>query len=95
MMPTQEQVRQINKIMLQTIGNYVADYAGENSADENLTMYADDVAHNIFALQVFNENKDVKQFYHSIMQQDTLVREYFGPVFDFLEDEELLPFSTY
>lgn len=81
----------INVIMLQTIANYVKCFVQKDEADlQSLQMYANDVAHNVAALNVFNTTKDAMQLHNSIMLQDTLVREYFINTLRYIEENNLI-----
>jgi len=80
----------INKIMLPLIAS-----VGQFSADENdlsmFKMYAGDVAHNIAALQVFNDSLDAAKLHYNIMYQDTAPREHFYNVLVYIEENGLIP----
>jgi hypothetical protein len=80
----------INKIMLPLIAT-----VGQFSADENdlgmFKMYAGDVAHNIAALQVFNDTLDAAKLHDNIMYQDTAPREHFYNVLVYIEENGLIP----
>lgn len=81
----------INVIMLQTIADYVKCFVQKDEADlQSLQMYADDVAHNVAALNVFNTTQDAQQLHNNIMQQDTLVREFFINALRYIEDNNLI-----
>lgn len=81
---TQEHSVAINSIMLATIAKYIAQYATDEKDLSNLEMYTEDVRHNIAALNIFNTTKNADVLYEMIMQQDTLVREYFIDVINYL-----------
>jgi len=84
----------INKLMIPLI-NTVAYFDPEDSDFSMLKMYADDIAHNIAALQVFNQTLDAAQLHNSIIYQDTLPREHFYSVLRYIEDNALIPASAY
>jgi hypothetical protein len=83
-----DQVATVNKIMLKSIANYCAAF-GEDTDSEQLEMYADDVAYNANALVEFNNTKDWQALYDSVYEQDTIVREEFMDVLDYLETNAL------
>ena len=85
----------INKLMLPRI-NTVSAYFDANETDLSMfKMYVGDVAHNIAALQVFNDTLDAAQLHNSIMYQDTLPREHFYKVLRYIEDNALIPASAF
>ena len=70
-------VAAINTLMLDITTQYIKAY---NTASMH-SLLVDDVQHNINALAAFNNTKNVQQLHNSIMQQDTLVREYYIAVY--------------
>ncbi len=79
----------INKLMLPLI-NTVA-YIDEDENDFSMyKMCADDVAHNVSALCVFNNTLDAETLHNNIMRQDTLPREHFYAVLQYIEDNALI-----
>jgi len=79
----------INKLMLPLI-NTVA-YITEDENDLGMfKMYADDIAHNIAALCVFNSTLDAEVLHDNIMRQDTCPREHFYTVLQYIEDNALI-----
>jgi hypothetical protein len=85
------QVVAINKLMLKTTEDYVNTFVNNDESDvTTLTMYAFDVAHNINALVAFNASKDAEALHESIMQQDTLVREYYIDTLRYIESNKLI-----
>jgi len=83
-----DQVATVNKIMLKSIANYCATF-GEDVDSEQLEMYVDDIAYNTNALFEFNSTKDWQAFYDSVYEQDTIVREEFMDVLDYMSDNGL------
>jgi len=81
----------INSIMLATIASYINTFATDETTLSNMQMYTMDIAHNVAALHVFNNNKNAEALHNSIVEQDTLVREYFVQVLAYLEDNNLVP----
>jgi hypothetical protein len=53
-------------------------------------MYADDIAHNVSALCVFNTTLDAEVLHDNIMRQDTCPREHFYTVLKYIEDNALI-----
>ena len=80
----------INTIMLNTIADYINTFAKDADSVSSLQMYADDVAHNVTALQNFNTTHDAQQLHNAIMLQDTLVREYFYTTLKYIEVNNLI-----
>ena len=84
----------INKIMLPLIAT-----VGQFSRDEDdlsmFKMYAGDVAHNVAALQVFNDTLDAAKLHDNIMQQDTSPREHFYDVLVYIEKNKLIAKNAY
>jgi hypothetical protein len=79
----------INELMLPLIST-LAHIDSDN--DFNMyKMYADDIAHNIAALCVFNNTLDAETLHDNIMQQDTCPREHFYAVLQYIEDNKLIP----
>jgi hypothetical protein len=81
---------QLQRLMLSTTESYINCFADEQSDSTSLSMYADDVAYNINALVQFNKNKDAQALHNSIMYQDTLVREYYIEVLQYIERNKLI-----
>jgi hypothetical protein len=78
----------INKLMLPLIST-VAHIDDDN--DINICkMYADDIAHNVSALCVFNTTLDASVLHDNIMRQDTCPREHFYTVLKYIEDNKLI-----
>ena len=78
----------INKLMLPLIST-VAHIDSDN--DFNMyKMYADDIAHNVSALCVFNTTLDAEVLHDNIMRQDTCPREHFCTVLKYIEDNKLI-----
>ena len=91
---TKQHALAINKLMLPLI-NTVA-YINEDENDLSmLKMYADDIAHNIAALQVFNSTLDASVLHDNIMRQDTCPREHFVTVLRYIEDNKLIPANAF
>ena len=84
----------INKLMIPLI-NTVAQFSPYEDDLSMLKMYADDVAHNIAALCVFNKTLDAAQLHNSIMYQDTLPREHFYAVLKYIETNALIPANRF
>ena len=80
----------IQFLMLKTTEDYISTFVTKTDDSTSLSMYADDVAYNTNALVAFNNNKDAQQLHDSIMQQDTLVREYYISVLRYIESNKLI-----
>ena len=80
----------INKLMLPLIKT-VAYFDADETDLIMFKMYVGDMAHNIAALQVFNDTLDAAQLHNSIMYQDTLPREHFYDVLVYIEKNKLIP----
>ena len=78
----------INKLMLPLIST-LAHIDDENDIN-TYKMYADDIAHNVSALCVFNTTLDAEVLHDNIMRQDTCPREHFYTVLKYIEDNKLI-----
>jgi hypothetical protein len=88
---TRQHVKQINKLMYATTISYIKCFATCRDADTSMyAIYAQDVAYNTQALVQFNNTLNVQQLHDSIMQQDTLVREYYIAVLQYIERKRLI-----
>jgi len=85
-------ITNINTLMLNTISNYITNYNIANTYDN---LIAQDVVHNSYALHKFNNTKDVQQLHNAIIAQDTLVREYFVNVLQYIENNNLIATSKF
>ena len=80
----------INTLMLKTTESYVNTFVNNEDDVSSISMYAEDVAHNVNALVAFNATKDAQALHDSIMLQDTLVREYYISVLLYIERNKLI-----
>jgi len=80
----------INTLMLKTMESYVNTFVNDEDDVSSISMYAEDVAHNVNALVAFNATKDAQALHDSIMLQDTLVREYYISVLLYIERNKLI-----
>jgi hypothetical protein len=81
----------INKLMLPLVCTVAhPDYVCEDADMGYFNMLVDDIAHNIAALHVFNNNLDAAVLHNSIMRQDTAPREHFYTVLKYIEDNKLI-----
>ena len=80
----------INTLMLKTTESYVNTFVNDEDDVSSISMYAEDVAHNVNALVAFNATKDAQALHDSIMLQDTLVREYYISVLLYIERNKLI-----
>ena len=85
----------INKLMLNTTAEYINCFAKDETDIEQFKMYASDVAYNIAALDVFNSTLDAEVLHDNIMQQDTLVREFYISVLMYIETNKLIPANMF
>ena len=85
-------ITNINTLMLNTISTYINTYNIANTYDN---LIAQDVVHNSYALHKFNNTKDVQQLHTAIIAQDTLVREYFVNVLQYIENNNLIAASKF
>ena len=93
---TSAHIAQINKLMFKTTKSYINCFClTAPITTNNYSMYADDVAHNVNALVNFNATKDVQALHDSIMEQDTLVREYYIDVLQYIEQNKLITADNY
>ncbi len=80
----------INNLMLKTTESYINAFVSEDEDASSISMYTDDVAHAVNALVAFNASNDVQALHDSIMEQDTLVREYYISVLLYIERNKLI-----
>jgi len=80
----------INNLMLKTTESYINTFVSEDEDASSISMYAEDVAHNVNALVAFNASKDASALHNSIIMQDTLVREYYISVLLYIERNKLI-----
>ena len=85
-----KQVLAINMLMLKTTEDYINTFVNDEGDVSSISMYTEDVAHNVNALVNFNATKDVQALHNSIIQQDTLVREYYIAVLQYIESNKLI-----
>jgi hypothetical protein len=85
----------INNLMLKTTESYINTFVSEDEDAGSISMYAEDVAHNINALVNFNATKDAQALHDSIMEQDTLVREYYIAVLQYIEQNKLISTANF
>jgi hypothetical protein len=85
----------INQLMLSTTQDYINTFVDEQADISSLSMYATDVQHNTNALVQFNKDLNVQKLHDSIMQQDTLVREYYIEVLRYIENNNLIPANRF
>jgi hypothetical protein len=81
----------INQLMLNTTAEYINCFAKDESDIDQFKMYTSDIAHNIAALDVFNNTLNAQALHDNIMQQDTLVREFYISVLLYIENNKLIP----
>jgi hypothetical protein len=86
---TKLQAVAINRIMLPLIAT-VAHFSDSEDDLNMFKMYVGDVAHNVAALQVFNDTLDAAVLHNSIMDQDTSPREHFYAVLKYIENNNLI-----
>ena len=78
----------INKLMLPLISTLA--FIDDDNDFNMYKMYADDIAHNVSALCVFNTTLDAEVLHDNIMRQDTCPREHFYAVLQYIEDNKLI-----
>ena len=78
----------INKLMLPLISTLA--FIDDDNDFNMYKMYADDIAHNVSALCVFNSTLDAEVLHDNIMRQDTCPREHFYAVLQYIEDNKLI-----
>ena len=84
-------IKRINKLMYATTISYIKCFATGRDADTSMyAMYAQDVAYNTNALAQFNNTLNAQELHNAIMQQDTVVREYYIAVLQYIENKRLI-----
>ena len=86
---TAQDVFEINELMLAITAKYINAYNKEDMHE----LVIGDVQHNINALAQFNKTHDVEQLYDAVMGQDTLVREYYIRLLNYI-DELISEYNT-
>lgn len=76
----------INVLMQTLIAKYITWYFHKPEPDTDYAMYTDDVAYNVNVLQQFNKTGDLDVLYDGIMLQDTIVREHFVKVLEYVDE---------
>lgn len=80
----------ISNLMFATTAKYINTFCTDRKNTDNTNMYTDDIIHNITALKAFNKTNNVQELHNNIMQQDTLVREYYIKVLRYIERNNLI-----
>lgn len=88
---SQAHIIAINQLLLKTTATYIGGWRYESDCADSLKMYAEDVKLNVTALVAFNQDRDVLKLHDSIMRQDTLVRETYFNVLQYIEAHNLIP----
>lgn len=84
-------IKRINKLMYATTISYIKCFAtGRDAETSSYAMYAQDVAYNTNALAQFNNTLNAQELHNAIMQQDTVVREYYIAVLQYIETKRLI-----
>ena len=91
---TPDNIAKINFLMLKTTQEYIDSFVTDVN-DNNYIMYTMDVQHNINALAQFNSDNNVQNLHENIMQQDTLVREYYIETLRYIENNKLISSNRY
>jgi hypothetical protein len=89
-----DNIAKINFLMLKTTQEYIDSFVTDVN-DDNYIMYTMDVQHNINALAQFNSDNNVQNLHENIMQQDTLVREYYIETLRYIENNKLIAANRY
>jgi len=93
---TPQHIKRINALMYRTTISYIKCFATGRDVDaSSYSMYADDVAYNTSALAQFNKTLNAQELYDNIMQQDTLVREYYIAVLQYIESKRLITANNF
>ena len=90
---TAKHTAQINVLLLKTTEEYINCFVTDKK--DLYSMYAEDVAHNVNALVQFNADNNVQALHNAIMQQDTIVREYYIAVLQYIEDNALISANNF
>jgi hypothetical protein len=86
---------QIQRLMLNTTAEYINTFVDSQADLSALQMYTDDIAYNVAALQVFTQTHDAQVLHDSIMYQDTIVREFYIDVLQYIESNKLIPSNAF
>lgn len=74
--------------MQQKIAEYAALYTA--TCIDTAEMSAEDIAYNANILRVFMQTRNAMQLHTAIMLQDTIVREHFFAVLQYIEQNKLI-----
>jgi len=80
----------INTLLLKTMESYINTFVNDSEDASSISMYAEDVAYAANALVAFNASNDAQALHDSIMEQDTLVREYYIDILLYIERNKLI-----
>ena len=75
----------ISNLVFALTAEYIQSYCVNQKDSDNTDMYCGDIIHNINALKTFENTGDIEELYDNIMQQDTLVREYYIQVLEAID----------
>lgn len=85
----------ITELMFKNIASYINIYCTDNTNTSSTDMYVGDIAHNNNALATFNKDNNVQNLHNAIMYQDTLVREHFVAVLQYIEKNDLISANNF
>ena len=88
---TNKHIADINVLALTLIAEYTEQLHNDVSIDADyINMYAKDIVYNTRILVEFNAERNVQKLHRDIMWQDTIVREHFVEVLEYIEQNNLI-----
>lgn len=82
---TAAQKTEIANIMFEETAKYINIYCINNQDTVGTQMYCGDIIYNIQTLSKFEKTGDLDELYNNIMYQDTLVREHYIRVLEYID----------
>jgi hypothetical protein len=85
----------IIQLMFKTTADYINTFCIEDIDAFNASMYIGDIAYNTNALNNFIKDNNALNLHNAIMQQDTIVREFYYTTLKYIEDNNLIPLNMF
>jgi hypothetical protein len=92
---TNKHIADINVLMLTLIAEYAEDMRRSVDDADIVIMYTNDIVYNTRVLVEFNAEFNVLKLYKDILIQDTIVREHFSEVLDYITSSNLINADFY
>jgi hypothetical protein len=92
---TNKHIADINVLMLTLIAEYAEDMRRSVDDADIVIMHTNDIVYNTRVLVEFNAEFNVLKLYKDILIQDTIVREHFSEVLDYITSSNLINADFY